>query len=295
MNLKQAIGGFERHLEANGYSWHTRRAYRCDLEGLLSFFEGKNPGVRKISARHIADFLNSRHALLGPTGHRRAPGAINRVRASLRSFFGWLCDTGQMGANPAAALRPRPPYPEVPRILSKTEESRLLITLRNARDPLGLRDRIMVEMLLATGMRISELVGLNCGDVDLHTSTAIIKSKGGPVQMRHIRQGVLRHLARYIRWRQGLPQASAALLTGSNGRRITARHFSRRLKSWLRQAGIEDKISPHTFRHTLASRLLTLTGNLRLVQQALGHKSISSTVRYTQVPTEALKAALEAV
>ena len=179
--------------------------------------------------------------------------------------------------------------------MSKKVENRLLRVLRNEGGSLAVRDRLMVEMLSATGMRISELAGLNCGDVDLHTSTAIIKSKGGPVQVRHIRQSVLRLLARYLRWRQGLPQASAALFTGFNGNRITARHFSRRLKSWLRQAGIEDRISPHTFRHTLASRLLALTGNLRLVQQALGHKSISSTVRYTQVPTEVLKAALEAV
>ena len=89
--------------------------------------------------------------------------------------------------------------------------------------------------------------------------------------------------------------ANGALFVGASGAGITTRHFQRRLRQWLREAGLDEGVSAHTFRHTLACRLLGLTDNLRLVQQALGHRSIASTVRYTRVPTKALVAALEAV
>ena len=149
MNLGKAVAGFSDHLRGNGYSRHTIRAYCCDLKGLERFCGESRLGLRDVRASHLVEFLNSRHTQLGPTGHTRAPGAINRVRASLRSFFAWLCDTGEISANPAAALRAKPPYPKLPEIMSKTVENRLLSSLRSAGDTLALRDRLMVEMLLA--------------------------------------------------------------------------------------------------------------------------------------------------
>ena len=121
--------------------------------------------------------------------------------------------------------------------------------------------------------------------------TATIKATGGPQEARHIRRSVAGLLKLYLKWRHGLPKNSPALFVSAAGKRITARHFNRRLRHWAEKAGLSCHVTPHVFGHTLASRLLALTGNLRLVQQALGPRSIASTVRYTQVPTEALRAA----
>ena len=107
MTMSEAVQRFLRHLRANDYSRHTVRAYRCDLQGLVGFCSERGLSLKKLDANHVSDFLVSQHALNGPTGRQRAPGAVNRVRASLRAFFGWLCDTGQIRANPAASLRVR--------------------------------------------------------------------------------------------------------------------------------------------------------------------------------------------
>ena len=144
-------------------------------------------------------------------------------------------------------------------------------------------------------MRVGELVALDLANVDLEARLATVRTKGGEVQMRHIRSDLADLLQRYLKWRETLPAGSPALFVSITGERITARHFARRLQGWLRKAGVDGQITPHTFRHTVASRLLATTGNLRLVQQALGHRSIASTLRYTHVPSEALKAALEAI
>ncbi len=167
--------------------------------------------------------------------------------------------------------------------------------LRGSEDPLALRDQAMVRTLLGTGMRVGELLALDLHDVDLETRLATIQTKGGTVQMRHIREALALLLERYMGWRGPLPGDSPALFVSAAGKRITARHFSRRLGQWLDRAGLQSHVTPHVFRHTLARRLLDATGNLRLVQQALGHRSIASTVRYTLVPSATLKAALEAV
>ncbi len=214
---------------------------------------------------------------------------------SLRSFFSWQRATGQIRANPAATIRPRSPRQRPPEVLSREEQGRLLGALRHSDDPLAVRDRTMILTLLGTGMRVGEMVRLDVKDVDLDARMATIQTKGGRVQIRHIRRSLTSLLKRYLRWREKLPEVSSALFVSGTGRRITDRHFARRLASWLEDAGIEAHVTPHTFRHTLARRLLDATGNLRLVQQALGHRSIASTVRYTLVPSATLKAALEAV
>ena len=175
------------------------------------------------------------------------------------------------------------------------DEQRLLKAMAGTKDPLAFRDRVMVTMLLRTGMRAGELLGLDVADVDFENRLVHIRAKGGTEQLRYLTQGAVPMLTRHLKWRLKLPAVSHALFVGSTGRRISTRQFSRRLEQWLQKAGISAKITPHTFRHTLANRLLAKTSNLRLVQQALGHRSIASTVRYAQVPSKALAAALEAV
>ena len=162
------------------------------------------------------------------------------------------------------------------------------------KDPLAFRDRLMTIMLLRTGVRIAELLALDIDNVDMDNRLIHIRAKGGTEQLRYLTQDTVATLSIYLNWRANLPDVSPAMFVATTGRRITARQFSRRLDHWQQQAGISQRITPHTFRHTLANRLLAKTSNLRLVQQALGHRSIASTLRYTVVPSDALRSSLEA-
>ncbi len=271
MRLDEAIRDFRTHLLANGCSRHTIRAYLCDLDGLHRFYENNGARVEDITPADLARFMASRHALVGPTGRTRGPGAVNRVRAALKSFFRWLADTRQLGANPAAALRVRAVRPAPPEVINRHEEERLFAVLEAAEGALAFRDLVMLRVLLGTGIRIGELIALDTGDVDLANSRLRIRSKGGGYEARYLNRRLVSLLRRYM----GDAGASdRPLFAARSGRRITARHFARRLAAWAKKAGIARRITPHMCRHTMATRLLASTGNLRLVQRALGHRRV---------------------
>lgn len=295
MNICEGAERFLEHLQANGCSPHTVRSYRCDLGRLRDYLDGGQASVSALRPETLATFLNSPFARTGPTGKVRGPGAVNRERIVLRSFGRWLWQAGHLRSNPAAGLRARALPQSPPRVLSPDDEKRLLDALRGSSAPLAFRDRVMVEVLLATGMRASELVNLQVPDVDLAARTAWLTAKGGARQARHLRRTVVSLLKCYLKWRAGVVNGSQALFVSAAGAPICVRQFQRRLGQWLDEAGVNGRVTAHTFRHTLATRLLALTGNLRLVQQALGHRNIASTIRYTLVPNAQLAAALEAV
>ncbi|HUT36138.1 MAG TPA: tyrosine-type recombinase/integrase [Planctomycetota bacterium] len=292
MRLDTAIHEFETHLRGNGCSRHTIRAYLCDLNGLHRFYESNGSRVEDVTPSDVARFMASRHALAGPRGRTRSPGAVNRVRAALKSFFRWLGDTGQLGANPAAALRVRAVRPIPPAVLTRDDEERLMAVLEGTEGVLAFRDLVMLRVLLGTGIRIGELIALDTGDVDLANSWLRIHSKGGGHEVRYLNHELANLLWRYM----GEAEASdRPLFAAQSGRRITARQFARRLDWWAKRAGLSRRITPHMCRHTLATRLLASTGNLRLVQRALGHRRVETTTRYAQVADEALAAALEGI
>jgi len=295
MRLDAAIDGFLQHLEANGCSVHTVRSYRSDLRSLQRFCGNGRARVARMTPTGLAEFLTSPHARIGPTGVVRSASALNRLRAVLRSFFRWLHETGQVRSNPACALRVRSLRPMPPVLLDPCDEWRLLAAMRGSDDFLAHRDRVMVEVLSGTGIRIGELVGLDVRDVDLNAAQLTIRAKGGVQEARHLNRRLVRSLRAHLRRRKRLAASSSALFVGRSGRRLTARQFARRLHGWLATAGVNRRITPHTFRHTLATRLLSATGNLRLVQRALGHRRVDTTSRYAQLPDEALARALEAV
>jgi integrase/recombinase XerC len=295
MRLDMAIERFVQHLEGNGCSMHTVRSYRCDLRSLQRFNGSSRTPVGRITPAGLAQFLTSPHARVGPTGIVRSPGALNRLRAVLRSFFRWLHETGQIRSNPAGALRVRSLRPAPPVLLSPRDERRLLEAMCGSDDFLAHRDSIMVELLSGTGIRIGELVGLDLCDVDLRARRLTINAKGGVPEARYLNRRLVQSLRKYLRRRRRLAASSDALFVGRSGPRVGARHFARRLRGWLAEAGIDRRVTPHTFRHTLATRLLSATGNLRLVQTALGHRQIVTTTRYAQLPDAALARALELV
>jgi len=251
MKLQRAVKQFLEHLEAIECSRHTIRSYACNLRGLMAFCGNNGMAISRLSPTMLTEFLISDYARVGPTGIERGEIAVNHVRVTLRSFCNWLCQTEHIRFNPAVSLRlryrPKPP----PSGLTRTDEQRLLRTMSAAKNPLAFRDQVMVTMLLRTGMRAGELLGLDVSDVDLSARLMCIRAKGGAEQLRYLTQDTIRMLTRYLKWRLKLPAVSQAVFVGTTGRRIGTRQFSRRLELWQQKAGILAKITPHTFRHTI--------------------------------------------
>jgi integrase/recombinase XerC len=290
MRLSNAVERFLEQLRANACSMHTVRSYRMDLNRLLAFHGRNGASVQALTSDSLARFMNSPDARLAPDGRERCAGTMHRQRTVLRSFCRWLQESGHLARNPACTLRSRH-YPEPPpRLVDREDYARLLNAMADLNDPLTQRDRLIVGVLAGVGIRVSEVVGLNVSDVDLDSGRMVVHAKGGHDDVRYVNRALCAQLRRHVVGRD----AHRPLFAGSAGRRLTTRHVARRLELWLKRAGIDRRITPHAFRHTLASRLLAQTGNLRLVQRALGHRSIVSTVRYAQLPDEALISALEA-
>ncbi len=266
MEIARTVEGFEAHLRANGCSIHTVRSYLHDLRLLARWLRRtRGPSlVERITPHHLDRFLTSEEALFTSTGHSRGPGALGRMRAVLRSFFRWLESTGQIRFNPAASLRVGRYSPPVPQTLSPSNEKALLAAMAAENSPATVRDRAMVALLLGTGMRISEAVGLDLGDIDLRSRTVTILTKGGHHQARHLSKNALRYLRPYLRWRKRRSTDSPALFLNNRGGHIGVRHVQRRLSQWALKAGLNSRLHPHALRHTLATRLLEKTSTFAL-------------------------------
>jgi len=158
--------------------------------------------VGRIRPRHLDRFLTSQEALFTAAGHPRGPGAMGRMRAVLRSFFRWLASTGRIRFNPAASLRAGRYSPPLPHTLRPRDEEVLFTAMTFEESPGTLQDGAIVGLLLGTGMRVSEAVGLNLANVDLRTRTVAIRTKGGHRQTRHISRKVLHYPRPYLRWRK---------------------------------------------------------------------------------------------
>ena len=167
MRIAEAMEGFEAHLRANGCSIHTVRSYLHDLGLLASWLQRSRApsGMAHIGPHHLDRFLTSEEALFTVTGHPRGPGGLGRMRAVLRSFFRWLASTGQTRFNPAASLRVGHYSPPIPHVLGKHDEEALFEAMASVIDAAALRDRAIVGLLLGTGMRVSEAMSLNAGDL----------------------------------------------------------------------------------------------------------------------------------
>jgi len=191
MKLATGIDRFARQQAADGRSGHTRAAYRRDLEALGRWL-GNDPDVRRIAPDALARFLVSDQVLLTPSGSPRKPITVNRTKSALRSFFGFCVDSGWIKDNPARLIRSARTTAREPATLTQTEIERLRTALSDRterftpaswparrRGGLAQRDRLILELLLGTGIRLGSLVGLNVGDVDLRAGTLHIRAKGG--------------------------------------------------------------------------------------------------------------------
>ena len=292
---RRAIDLFETKLRADGRSHHTVASYLRDLGQLERFIENRLhcPEVSGVTPDMLNEFLVSQPVTHMPDGVLKSEGTVNKVKTSVKSFFNWLAASGHVPSNPASGIRIRHVYRPAPETLTDVEKKRLLKAISNTRGKKAFRDFAIVSLFLNTGIRVSELVGLDSDDVNLAERRITIRVKGGHTAMRFLNVHARRALEPYLKARKKTPVETRALFVSNQGRRLSVRQVQRSFEEGLAAAGIGKNISVHGLRHTFATCLLERTGNLALVQQSLGHRHISTTTIYAHVPSEELQQALE--
>ncbi|MEE4362037.1 MAG: site-specific tyrosine recombinase XerD [Pseudomonadales bacterium] len=273
-----------------GLSTHTRAAYRRDLEGLARWLA---PERRLLDAARsdLFDYLSERFT----AGYR--PRSTARLLSSLRSFFRWLLERGRIDADPTldvASPRQGRPLPD-----TLTEADVLaLLAAPDVDTPLGLRDRAMLETLYACGLRVSELVGLGIGSLNLRQGALRVLGKGRKERLVPLGEEALEWISRWLR--DGRPELlggrtdAEVLFPSTRGTFMTRQTFWHRVRRHAAAAGITRPLSPHTLRHAFATHLLNHGADLRVVQLLLGHADLSTTQIYTHVARARLKALHEA-
>jgi integrase/recombinase XerD len=282
----QADELLERFLDAlwleAGLSRNTLSAYRSDLEALSAW-------LKTSPATASREQLQAYLAECVQRGAR--PRSTARLLSSLRRFYQYLLREGLIADDPTAQIvSPKLGRP-LPKSLSEEQVEKLL-QAPDAETALGLRDRAMLETLYATGLRVSELVGLTLQQANLQAGVLKVIGKGDKERLVPLGEEAIEWLQRYLsesRAKLLRGQSSDALFPTARGAAMTRQAFWHNLKRYTRIAGIETHLSPHTLRHAFATHLLNHGADLRVVQMLLGHVDLSTTQIYTQVARERLK------
>ncbi|KGM56424.1 recombinase XerC [Lysobacter arseniciresistens ZS79] len=267
------IDDFLAHLAVERrMSAHTLDAYRRDLAVLAQWAEGQGVAVAALQAGQLRGFVAAEH--------RRglSPKSLQRRLSACRSFYGWLLKQGRIAANPAAGIRgPKAPR-KLPQVLDPDEAQALVEVPTDA--PLGLRDRALLELFYSSGLRLSELCALRWRDLDLSEGLVTVLGKGGKQRSVPVGSHARRALAE---WRRESGAASEApVFPGRNGP-ITPRAVQYRLRQLAQRQGLFKRVHPHLLRHSFASHVLESSGDLRGVQELLGHADIATTQIYTHL------------
>ena len=292
MNLHDTISGFRQHLQAENRSIKTIESYQRQLNRLLKFL-GAESNPAEITSNQLDQFINSDLSQLRSDGRPRKSGSIANTKAALNSFFKWLQSSGRITQNPVITIR-TVKHRSIPVFLTNTESKSLLKTMKETRGWQAQRDFVATNIILHTGVRLSELTGIDVDDVDFNGSKLRLqRTKGGQPAVKHINAKLRIILQPFIDQRKALETDCTALFLSQWNRRISDRQFALRLEKWAVKADIIKKVTPHVLRHTFATNLYARTKNLLAVQKALGHEYITTTQIYTHLQDEELQQALE--
>jgi integrase/recombinase XerC len=240
-----------------------------------------------------ADVNSIRGYMAGLNDKQYSKATIARKLATLRSFYKFLVKRNRISSNPVIGIRTPKQEKRLPKFLEYEEIKRLLET-----PPtdvwLGARDRAIMETLYSTGMRVSELVALNLDDVDFLGEVVHVRGKGKKERICPISSSVLQIIQHYMEFRNKRAQFNGnfdgkVLFVNKHGRRLSTRSVRRKMDKYLKIAGLDPSISPHTLRHSFATHMLNRGADLRSVQELLGHQSLSTTQIYTHLTTKKLK------
>ena len=255
-------------------SAHTIDAYRRDLQALAAWADAHgSEDVASLQAPQLRAFVADEH--------RRglAPKSLQRRASACRSFYQWLLRHARIAANPAAGLRAPKAARKLPQVLDVDEAVQLVDVPTDA--PLGLRDRALLELLYSSGLRLSELCALRWHDLDLAEGQVTVLGKGSKQRVVPVGSHARAALAD---WRKvQAPAADAPVFPGRGGRPISARAVQLRLRQLAQRQGLFKRVHPHLLRHTFASHVLESSGDLRGVQELLGHADLGTTQIYTHL------------
>lgn len=280
------IERFEEHLQLErNLSPHTLAAYGRDLREFQAFLRAQNPGQGQLLTQIDQILLRRYLALL----HKKnSKTSIARKLAALRTFFRYLLREGVLETNPGELVGTPRRDKSLPKTLS-VDEAFALMEGGEGDDLLVLRDRAIVETLYSCGLRVSELTGLDVRGLDLEQGLVRVAGKGRKERIVPIGSKACAALRDYLDAR-GNPAQEAPLFLNHRGGRLTPRSVERNLKRQLLQGGVSKNATPHSLRHSFATHLLDGGADLRAIQELLGHASLSTTQKYTQVSVDQLLA-----
>ena len=265
-------------------SKHSLNAYRADLSKFADWLEARQTTLDRAGAADCQDYLAERFA-------RYSARSTARMMSCLRGFYQWMIRQNRIGGDPLAQVQsPRLGRP-LPKTLTEIEVERLLEAPRTE-DPLELRDKAMLELLYACGLRVSELTSLSLGQVNLRQGVVRTMGKGSKERLVPMGDQAIQWLEKYLR--ESRPELLAAkqsdvLFLSTRGQQMARQTFWHRIKLYAQRADIKKAISPHVLRHAFATHLLNHGADLRVVQLLLGHSDLSTTQIYTHVARERMK------
>lgn len=276
---------FRTHLRVErGLSPNTSSSYLSDLNHLAAWACDREITAEALTRDHLTAFLVAQQGL------GKAPRSLARLSSSLRAFLAFLRMEGGGGAGPEAIVKPPRPPRILPRTLSESQVEGLLHAPDTA-TPLGVRDRAWLELLYASGLRVSELAGLPALSVFLDEGFLKVMGKGRKERLIPFGAGAERWIRAWLQLRPGFKPRGGQLFVGQRGEGLSRQHFWRLLKAYARVAGLRaEAVSPHVLRHAFATHLLDHGADLRSVQAMLGHADISTTQIYTHVHQTRLRA-----
>lgn len=301
--MQRLIQQYLRELEIDGSSPQTVRGYRIDLTQFLAFVRRTHPEASEAISLDWIDPLTVR-AFMGSLRSRGlSPRTLARRVAALRSFCQFCCRRGLLSWNPARLVTtPKLPRP-LPPHLTVDQAFQLLATPQGG-SPIPIRDRAILELFYASGIRVGELVDLAVEDMDLEQRLAKVRGKGRKERIVPIGRPAVEALKAYLAARESLRGGKIVGMAGSarlGGRRtplflnrrggqLTSRSVERLLEKYLKKSGMGKAITPHGLRHSFATHLLQAGADLRVIQELLGHARLSTTQRYTHVNLDQLMA-----
>lgn len=292
--MEESVRAFLSHLTVvKGASPHTVAAYRNDLTQLVEYAGGHGDGHHrsdwaKVDQRLLSDYV--------VTLHDRGYSATTVARkvASIKSFFGYLAEEGQVSEDPTEKLSSPRVGRTLPKFLSVEEARRLLEEPGRVPTPDGVRDTAMLELLYASGLRVSEMTNLNLRDVNLAEGYVRCLGKGSKERVVPLHRKAVTAVRTYVQQARAKllqpgQEGEPAMFLNRRGERLTRQGFWLILKGYARKAGIASTITPHTLRHSFATHLLAGGASLRNVQELLGHASIATTQVYTHLTTDRIR------
>src|SRR5215472_2591215 len=272
------LARFRRYLSAERrLSQHTDESYARDLAALVKFCD--RAGLREwseLDTQHVRTFAAHSHAA------GLSPRSIQRRLSAVRSFYAFLLRELRINGNPAHEVRAPKSRRRLPQTLDADQMARLLEI--PAEGALGARDRAITELFYSSGLRLAELVGLELTSIDLKDRVVQVLGKGRKARIVPVGRVAIEALRAWLKERAALARAGeTALFVGRNGERLGPRAVQVRVAYWERRQGLNLRVYPHLFRHSFASHLLESSGELRGVQELLGHADISTTQIYTHL------------